>query len=230
MYRKEFLMLSAVALGLFALVAATSLVLERKLQYSAQMLAVDTLPSLVSAGEAMSRMNDNWQSIKLLPDLPTAAERTNLIARIHANSTADFWRTYSETLFDPRDKILFAQTQDSRSQCRILIEQYFGMVNSQKLDEARQFLKVKVEPAFQQYKNDAASLFQLNNDIGQQHAQRIIELSFWLPWATGIFALVIFSFGVLVGLKGAFGSLVFASRLRERPKPAARAPDQTLKR
>jgi hypothetical protein len=233
MYRKEFLMLSAVAAGIFALVALTSLIMEREMQSSARMLAEDTLPGLVNAGDAISRMNDNWQSIRLLPELPAAAARSNLIVRIQANSTEDFWRQYQKAIFEPRDQLLFAQTQDSRSNCLVLVRQYFGLINGQKLDEARQLLDTKVEPAFQQYKNDAASLFQLNTDIGQQRAQRIIELSLWLPWVTGIFCVVIFSFGVLVGLKGAFGSLVFASRLRERPKPAARraTPNaETLKR
>jgi hypothetical protein len=226
MYRKEFLILSAVAIGIFALVAATSLVMERALQYSAQMLAADTLPGLVNAGDAMSRMNDNWQSIRLLTELPAPAGRSNLIARIQANSTVDLWRQYQEAIFDPRDKALFAQTQNSRENYKEQVQQYFDLVNGQKLDEARRFLGAKVEPDFKKYKDAAASLFQLNTDIGEQRAQHIIELSRWLPWVAGLFCVVIFSFGVLVGLKGAFGSLVFATRFS---KPSQKTPQGQAK-
>jgi hypothetical protein len=226
MYRKEFIILSAVAICIFALVAATNLVMERTLQYSAQMLAADTLPGLVNAGDAMSRMNDNWQSIRLLTVLPTSVARSNAIARIQANSTVDLWRQYQKAIFDPRDKTLFAQTQNSRENYKEQIQQYFDLVNGQKLDEARRFLGGKVEPAFNQYKDAAASLFQLNADIGEQRAQRIIELSRWLPWVAGLFCVVIFSFGVLVGLKGAFGSLVFATRFST---PSKKAPQGRIK-
>jgi len=220
MYRKELLILSAVAIGIFALVAAISLMMEQALQYSAKMLAEDTLPGLVNAGDAMSRLNDNWQNIRLLTELPAPAARSNLIVRIQANTTEDFWRSYQESIFNPHDEFLFAQTQQARMTCLGLVQQYFDLVNAQKIEEARQFLDVKIVPAFQQYKTNAATLFQFNAGIGQERAQRIIELSHWLPWVTGIFSVVIFSFGVVVGLKGAFGSLVFASRLRDRPKPA----------
>jgi hypothetical protein len=218
MYRKEFFTLSAVAMGVFGLMVAASLMMEGAMQHEARMLAVDSLPGLVNAGEAMSRMNDNWQSVRLLPELPTPATRSNSISSIRANTTEDLWRLYQKSIFDPRDKLLFAQMQDSRSRCRTLALQYFDLVNAQKLAEARQFLNVKLEPSFQQYKSDAASLFQINTDIGEQRAQRIIKLSHWLPWVAGIFCVLIFLFGVLVGLKGAFGSLVFASQLPERPK------------
>lgn len=221
MYRREFIIFSAVTLFLFALVAATSLLMEQALQHDAQMLSVDSLPGVVNAGDAMSRVNDNWQNLNLLPDLPASTSRSNLIAQIMANSTTNFWLAYQRSIFEPRDKVLFAQMQGSRSRYVALIQQYFDLVNEQKLDEARQLLETQIKPAFQKYKGDAAGLFQLNADIGQQRARHIVELSRWLPWLAGFFCLVIFSFGLVVGLKGAFGSLAFASRIREHPDDKA---------
>lgn len=222
MYRKEFIVLSAIVLLIFTLVAATSLLMERALQSEAQMLAEDTLPGLVNAGEATSRVNDNWQNICLLVELPTSAARSNLIARIRANTTEDFWQQYQKSIFEPRDKILFAQMRDARSQYLALVRQYFELINQQKLEAAGQFLDAQVKPAFLQYKSSATNLFQLNADIGKQRAYRIIKLSRWLPWVAGLFCAAIFSFGVVVGLKGAFGSLAFASRLREHPNDKVR--------
>jgi len=221
MYRREFIILSAIVLFIFALVAATSLLMEHALQHDAQMLSVDSLPGVVNAGNAMSRVNDNWQNLNLLPDLPTSTSRSNLIAQIMANSTTNFWLAYQNSIYEPRDKILFAQMQDARSRYIALIQQYFDLINEQKLDEARQLMDTQIKPVFQEYKSDATGLFQLNADIGQQRASHIIELSRWLPWLAGFFCVVIFSFGLVAGLKGAFGSLAFASRLRERPKNKA---------
>jgi hypothetical protein len=218
MYRKEFVFLSAVATGLFVLVAGGTLLLERALQHEAQMVVIDTLPGLVNAGEAINRMNDNWQRVRSLPDLPTPAARANLIAYVMTNNTDMMWQEYGKSVFDPQDKSLFQQTLMARTNCRTLTIQYFNLINTQKLDEARKFMNTRAEPAFKEYKSAAAALFQLNADIGARRAQHIIALSRWLPWIAGLFGMVIFSFGLIVGLKGAFGSLVFASRWRERTK------------
>jgi hypothetical protein len=218
MYRKEFFILSAVAAGLFTLVAGLSLFLERALQSEAHMVVVDTLPGLVNAGEAISRMNDNWQGIRSLPDLPAPAARSNLIAHVLANNTDEMWHEYEKSVFDAHDKQLFDRTLAARQNSRAICLQYFSLINAGKLEEARQFLNAKAEPAFQGYKSNAAALFQLNAEIGARRARHIIALSRWLPWVAGLFFVAVFCFGVIIGLKGAFGSLVFVSGWRERQK------------
>jgi len=218
MYRKELFVLSAVTLFIFTMVAIVSLIMERALQYDAQMLAVDTFPGLVNSGDALNRVNENWHNIYLLPGLPDAATRSNSIARIMSNSTTNFWREYQKSIFDLRDHLLFVQMQNSRSNYFTLVTNYFDLIGRQKLAEARQLLDTRLQPAYLDYKSNAFALFQLNTDIGQQRVRHISELSGWLPWLVGFFCAVIFFFGVVVGLKGAFGSLAFARRLRERPK------------
>jgi hypothetical protein len=215
MYRKEFFVLSAIAFSIFAAVTVTSLMMQRALQHSARVLATDTLPGLINAGAAIDRMSDNWQNLHLLTELPTAQARSNLIQQIEANSTADLWRRYGSSTFDPQDKELYEQTLISRTNSRVLVFQYYDRVNNQNLKQAREFLRTQVEPAFLQYKSNAFGLFQLNTEMGQQHAGHIIRLSRWLPIFVGIFCLLVFLLGVFVGLKGAFGSLVFASRVED---------------
>ncbi|SRR5258707_2851373 len=218
MYRREFFILGTVTAGLFVLVVGATLILERALQHEAQMVVIDTLPGLVNAGEAINRINDNWQRVRSLPDLPTPTVRSSLIAFVLTNNTDVMWHEYEKSVFDPQDKLLFKQTLAARQNCRTVCVQYYNLINAGKLDEARLFLNEKAEPAFQEYKTAAATLFQLNADIGAQRAKHIIALTRWLPWVAGLFGVVLFSFGLVVGLKGAFGSLVFASRWRERTK------------
>lgn len=218
MYRKEFFLLLAAALMLFAVVATISSMMTRALQHEAQMVVTDTLPGLINSGTAMSRMSDNWQNIRLLTELPNAAARSNLIVHIHTNSTEKLWKQYAESLFDPQDKLLFERTLTTRSNCLVLVQTYYQLVNDQKLEEARQYRTLTLEPMYREYKEDAKSLFELNTAVGEQRARHIITLTRWLPWLAGLFFVLVFAFGVVVGLKGAFGSLVFASRRREAPK------------
>jgi hypothetical protein len=215
MYRKEFFILSTVALSIFATVAVVSLMMQRALQRSAEVLAIDTLPGLINAGAAIDRMSDNWQNLRSLTELPTAQARSNMIQKIEANNTQELWKRYGASTFDSRDRQLFEQTLISRTNSRVLVFQYYDQVNAQKLESAREFLNTVVQPAFLQYKSNAFGLFQLNTEVGQQHAAHIIRLSHWLPIFVGLFCLLVFLLGVFVGLKGAFGSLVFASRAED---------------
>jgi hypothetical protein len=219
MYRKEFFLLSAITFSIFAAVAVISLMMQRALQQSARVLAIDTLPGLINAGAAIDRMSDNWQNLHLLTELPTAQARSNLIQKIEANSTADLWRRYGSSTFDPQDKELFEQTLASRTNSRVLVFQYYDQVNNQNLEGAREFLRMQVEPAFLQYKSNAFNLFQLNTETGQKHARRIVKLNRWQPLLMVFFCLLVFGFGVLVGFKGAFGSLVFVAKSKsQNPK------------
>jgi Four helix bundle sensory module for signal transduction len=220
MFRKELFILCSLIVAIFAGVAIVSSLMARALQHESQMVALTTLPGLVNAGGAVNRMNDNWENIRLLTEMSSAEARANLMQRIHENSTEDLWKEYRKSIFDRPDKILFEQTQRSRTNCRVLVHQYYDLVTAQKLNEARQFLKAKVQPAFEQYKSNATSLFNLNTEMGEKRAQHIIQLTRWLPLVAGFFCVLIFSIGVFIGLKGAFGSLAFASQPRKHPKNA----------
>jgi hypothetical protein len=225
MFRKELFILGSLIAVMFVLVAVASLLMVRMLQRETQRVVLDTLPGLVNAGTAIGRMNDNWENLRLLTEMSSAAARTNLMQRIHANTTDDSWKEYQKTISDQRDKTLFEQTQMSRTNCRVLIYQYYHLVDAQKLNEAKQFLETKVQPAYEEYKSNATSLFNLNTQIGKKNAQHIMQLTRWLPLIVGFFCVVVFSIGVFIGLKGAFGSLVFASQPRKHSKNTNKSPD-----
>ena len=220
MFRKELFILCSLIVAIFAGVAIVSSLMARALQHESQMVARTTLPGLVNAGAAINRMNDNWENVQLLAQIPSAEARTNLMQNIRANTTEDLWKEYRKSIFDRRDKILFEQTQISRTNYLVLVYHYYDLVNAQKLDEAGQLLKANVLPAFDEYKRNATSLFNLNTETGEKRAQHIIQLTRWLPLIAGFFCVVVFSMGVFIGLKGAFGSLVFASQPRKHPKNA----------
>jgi hypothetical protein len=219
MYRKELFFLAATAAGIFLAVAAVSSWMTWVLQHEARMVVVDTLPGLVNAGEALNRMDGNWERVRMLTELPLPVQRSNMIQQIQSKTTSEFWDRYQKAIFDPRDRQLFSATQAARSNCRTLAQQYFNLVNEQKLDTARQFFTNELEPSFNEYKGDAINLFQLNEQIGEKRSQRILFLSRWLPPVAGVFGIVVFALGFLAGLRGAFTGMDLIFKHRKQPEP-----------
>jgi hypothetical protein len=206
MYRKELFLFGSLIVGVFAIVAIASALLMRKLQYEGQWLVVDTLPGLVNAGEAMSRMNDNWLNIRLLTEA-SPESRSNLLAEIHANNTENLWQQYRNSVFDSEDRALFDNCQSSRSNYLALLQHYFVLVGTEKLELARKYRFDSLEPAYRLYKEDAKKLFHLNTTISGQRAARIVRLNHWLPFTAGLFSVIVFGLGLLFGVRGAFTGL-----------------------
>ena len=92
MFRKELIILGGVSLLVFLLVAGAASLAVRALQRDGQTLATDTLPGLAAAGEAISRMDENWFNLYLILSVESADDRERLITTIGDNSTEPIWR------------------------------------------------------------------------------------------------------------------------------------------
>ncbi len=86
MYRKELSLLSALCLLIFLLVAGTGTLVVQVVQRDASMLAIDTLPGLVNAGDAIALIDENWLRIHLLTQESNAPRQASLIQQIRSNS------------------------------------------------------------------------------------------------------------------------------------------------
>lgn len=210
MFRKELLLLGVIATLVFLTVAGASAWMTHILSYNARMLVMDTLPGLVNAGEALNVMDHNWQKIVGLTAVPSAVERSNVIQQISAHTAQQFWDGYEQSIFDPQDRELFASVQKARTQNRALVQKYFALVDEQRLEDARRLLEKDLAPAFADYRTATVRLFELNEGIGDQRSERILKVGHWLPLGAGLFSVLIFAVGFLLGLRGAFTGLEFA--------------------
>lgn len=218
MYRKELFTLGALILTAFLAVAGSAWMMIRIMQHQARMVVVDTLPGLINAGEAINRMDNNWDRIVSLTEIPLPEQRSNLIQHLHANTTAEFWKQYQESIFDPSDRRLFQETQTLRSGFTNLVENYFHLVNEQQLEAARRLAKDRLEPAFKLYRTDAMMLFQFNEKMALERSQHILMLARWLPLLAGLLSALIFALGFLFGLRGAFSGLDLVFRRKRGNK------------
>jgi len=218
MFRKEFIVLGLLASTIFLSVAGISAWITREVAHQAQMLASDTFPGLVYAGEAINTVDNNWEKILGLTSLPSAEARSNAVQQIQSHTTTEFWNKYRESIFDAEDAALFQVVLNSRSNSLHQAQQFFNMVNQQKLAEADKFLHEQFSPAFHEYRANAMKLFEMNREIGNKRAHRIDLLSHWLPAAAGVFSVLIFAVGFAFGLRGAFTGfeLVFRRAVRKK--------------
>src|SRR5262245_15258679 len=98
MFRKEFLIFSSLAMGVFLLVAAVGMWLGHAIKEDAATLSTDTLPGLVDAGAAMAMTQENWLRVHLLVNTQSSGDRIELIEKIRANSNEGLWKDYGQSV------------------------------------------------------------------------------------------------------------------------------------
>jgi len=206
MFQKELILLVGVAVAVVVMVVGIASLAVRAVQHDASMVVLDTLPGLVSAGEAMERLNENWFTAHLLLETGTPAERARLISNIDSNSTAELWRRYGESIYDSRDAQLFRDMENARAEFMSARSNYFHLVQSGRITEARDFFKSPLAAGFKKYREAAGSIFILNAEVGQQRADRIIRLSRWTPYVLGGLCVIILLTGVFIGFKASLGA------------------------
>jgi Four helix bundle sensory module for signal transduction len=206
MFRKELVILCCLATAVFLLVALLSSWAVRAVQREGTMLAMDTFPSLVNAGEAINRTNENWFDSYLLLNLDSPAARSNLIRKISNNSTLLSWQRYSASIFDQTDRQLFSQMERDRDDYLAKRVQYFDLIEAGKMAEAKSFFELNLKPAFEKYRDSARNVFTFNAKVGQSRADRVIRFSWWTPYALAGFCVMLVLAGVLLGFKASLGA------------------------
>jgi hypothetical protein len=212
MFRKEFLILCSLAAGVLLIAAAAGFWVGHTLTGDADKIALDTLPGLVDAGTAMALTQDNWHRVHLLLIAQSAVEQTALITQIRTNSNEGIWRDYSQGIYDPGERQKFRELLAVRSGFLQLREEYFALVQTGHPAEAKIFLEQNLAPEYQSYHEITKELFEYNAQAGRNRAADIIRISRTTPPVLAACCLVVFAFGWIVGLRGAFAGLKLASR------------------
>jgi hypothetical protein len=59
-------------------------------------------------------------------------------------------------------------------------------------------------------------LFEYNARVGRERAAKVIRVSRIAPFVVGLLAVIVFAFGMLIGLRGTLSGLYLASRFPKR--------------
>jgi hypothetical protein len=219
MFRREFLILCGLAAGLFLLVAAAGFWIGHTLSVDSNAIAIDTLPSLVDAGRAISVAQENWLRVQLVEVATSTAEQSALISQIRTNSNEGTWQDYAHSVYETEERLDYQDLLSARSAFLQLREEYFALALAGNGPAARQFLRQKLNPAYQRYLASSRLLFQFNARAGVKRAARMVWISRLGPPVLAASAVIIFGFGLLAGLRGALTGLNLASRFpRKNPR------------
>jgi len=216
MFRREFFILCALATAIFLMVAAAGFWIGHTISTDAGKIAVDTVPSLVDAGSAMTLAQDNWLRVQLLASTTSATEQSALIGQIGANSNEGLWRDYGQSIYDPEERQQYHTLLSDRGNYLQLREEYFALIRNGQNAAARDFLRDKLAPAYERYRDVSNRLFQYNATDGLIRAARIIWISRLAPPVLGACAIVIFAFGLIAGMRGVLTGLNLASRFPKK--------------
>ena len=212
MYRKEFLVITLVAVVLFLAVAGAGWSAILKLQNTSKMLVVDTLPGLVDTGQAIERMNDNRRTMFGMLNARTGAERAQLLALVRTNSTDTLWSDYTTSIFEPEDRQNYQAMVLVRSNYLQGCEAYFEMLSVGKTNEASNFFYGDLSRNFRSYNEAAKKLFNYNVRQGKDRGEIIIHITSFSLWVIAGVSVFLFVIGLFFGMRYSLFALHYVLR------------------
>jgi hypothetical protein len=217
MFRKELIILGSLALGVFLFVAGVASLAVRAVQRDGSLLARDTLPGLLTSGQAMRRMEQNWFMTHELLDIESPGTRENLIQKINDNSTEFIWRDYQLEIHNGEAEQLFRELIASRNRFLATRSRYFDLVRISDNTAAKQLFETELGQAFESYRRAAGAIFKSNAAEGRARAYRLIRRSRWAPYALAAFSVMVLFVGVMVGFKASLGAFIGAWKDNGQP-------------
>ena len=203
MYKKDLGRFILGALLVFLVVAVIGFLSVNSLKREALLVARDTLPGLINAGNANNLMEDNFLRSLSLADLKTAEERDTYLQQIELASkrTEFYMKEYEAAIFSDEDRANFQKLMETRKQYDAVRLQFFDLVRKGNQDAALAFFKASVMPAYDKYNTAGNNLFDYNVKVGKTRGEKILMLSCVTPIVVGLFGVAIFIVGALVGFR-----------------------------
>ncbi len=214
MFRRELLIVCSLAAVVFLLVTGAASYVARAVQQNATSIAEDTLPRLVDAGAAISRLEENWLRIHQLNHGLSPEARATLIQQILAHSTQELWREYQDSILPTEDRTNYDRMIAERAEFLKRREKYLGIVQTDERAGASTYLESQLTPAFERYREASEKLFAYDSRVGRERAAAVVRYSRAAPVVLGAFTALVFALGVSLGLHGAFTGIDLASRTR----------------
>jgi hypothetical protein len=213
MYRRELLILLALALLGAGLVATGTALFVRHLNTSVEAITGITIPDLVSTGQLIQQMTDNWTRVLLIQISASPEERSKLIHEIETHPTDPFLEDFRKTPTSPRQQVFFDRLIEERQQFMQLRLHYFEMARAGQVAQAASYLDLTLKPAFSQYHDQATQLFRVTADIGRERAKQVTAVSKQVIIVSAGLTVLMFFAGILLGFKTIFEGLAFANKI-----------------
>lgn len=214
MLRKEQLILAfAIAAVVVALGVASALVV-RALHQEAEMVCNKNLPSLVAAGAALVRLQENWAETQNL--VRTSPEQRMMkIARIEKNSSEVSWAAYARSLESRPMPENYVNMVTARTAFVNARAEFFQVLLAGDEQAAVRLLDSQVTPAFNRYRNASQSIFSSDAAMGEKRASELNSSLGSAAVVVGIMSGLLFLLGVFLGVAGAFRGLTVMGSLRQ---------------
>lgn len=216
MYRREFLILAALAMMAVGMVAGCTGLLVYRLNVAVSEVAEITVPDFLTTGQLIQRLLENWSKVLLIQRTIQPEERLRLIDEIKANSTDPQIQAFQQTPASTEQRIYFDTLLKARTQFIDLRSQYFDTVTKGDMNGAEGILNEQLIPAFRGYRKSADSLYALTAKIGKSRAERVVQTSNIVVLGAGILAVLAFVAGFLLGFYTVFRGLKWAHLLANR--------------
>lgn len=205
MFQRELITISFLAAAIFLTVLGAGWFGVRALHETSRQLVVDTLPGLVDAGQAEERMHDNRHLMREMLAAHTAAERARMIESVQTNSTDSLWSDYANSIFETEDAQNFQNAMLARSNYLQGCAQFFTLVTAEKTDQATALFNGELSRRFQAYNAATEKIFDYNVRQGLARGQSILGTARYAPCAIGLLCVLLFVFGLILGLRSALG-------------------------
>jgi len=219
MFRQELLLLFGTLLGILILVGGIVFWVDSNMGSNAKSIATEILPAVIDTGTAVALTHENWARVQLLLDTDSTAKRLQIIGQIRTNSNESLWSGYGRKLSDPEARVKYEMLLLSRMEFVSRREQFFGLVTSNRLEEARTLLDTQLSDGYTRYSSISRLLFESEAKAGRRLADSVIGMAKLSPPLLVCLGILVFGLGLLLGLRGAFTGLDLASEFGKRRRP-----------
>lgn len=228
MFRKELLILGSIAGLIFVSVVTGTWFAARSLQKDATLIVKDTLPGLMDAGTAITRMQNNWFALQNMLNQADPQRRVATIEMVRSNSTEGLWVDYSNSIYSDEDRRGYEKLAATRKDFIERREQFFALVANGNLPDAKKLLEGDAARAYQAYDDASREVFAYNVRVGEARGANVIFYARFAPIAIACLSAVLLMVGVFFGLQSAYGGFLLISRfnkpdsIKHRKLPAQR--------
>ena len=185
-------------------------------------LTAITVPDFQSTGQLNQRLLENWSNLLLIQRTTKEEDRLRLISEIQNNPTAAPIEDFEKTPTTPEQQAVLDKMLADRKHFSELRDRYFDVVTRADMTAAGAFLDSELLPAFQVYRQSAASLYKGTVELGNKRAHRVVQISNIVVWAAGSLTAIAFVAGFFTGFHSLFRSLSWVNKLASPRSPKSK--------
>lgn len=201
MLQRELLIILAFVMAVFLGVAGTGWFAVQRLNQTSERLVMDTLPGLVEAGLAEERIHEGRHLMREMLFPHTADERLQLIGSMGTNAANAEWQKYQDSIFEPEDRQNFAAMMLIRSNYLQTVPHFCDLVRAGDMDKAGAYFYGDQSRLFRDYLASTETIFEYNVNQGAVRGRSILNATRYAPWTIGALCVLVFVFGLALGLR-----------------------------